>query len=375
MARKHAEHRNPLLDFLVQDTGAVGTSELRSTCDVIPYADDFTVSSDDVEADRLRDETGEALKEIVIEIDQSKSCHTRQEMTEWNHRTLSFTEKIVVLGAEAAEWNSTGRGRVLGPSAPRGSVRIRWACRGNHAAPPQHEKDGSPVAYDITSPDDDWTGMKLPTSLQGIGLRAVTSQLEVSYDTTKKKTRAHAERIQRDLTGKPDERNEVGRDAQHQARRQSGAMTGPFKLELVDESKGHSFSISISRTRKTYEIITAHKLFSGLNTTLRKLLSWPTADRELEPLGPRPRLNKGCQTTNGLQLPDEGCASGEKERRNCECGLSKDESVDHTPWHARRARGELKSMTQCETAFRDKFAAWAPRPTWRESRTAMVKAI
>ena len=44
--------------------------------------------------------------------------------------------------------------------------------------------------------------MKLPTRLGGMEIRAVTSQMEVSFDTTKEKTRAHAERIERNLTGK-----------------------------------------------------------------------------------------------------------------------------------------------------------------------------
>ena len=38
--------------------------------------------------------------------------------------------------------------------------------------------------------DDDWTRMKLPTSLGGMGIRAVTSQLETSFEITVKKTRA-----------------------------------------------------------------------------------------------------------------------------------------------------------------------------------------
>ena len=48
----------------------------------ISYLDDLTVSSDDDEADRLWSETGEALKEVRLEIDQSKSCHMRHERTE-----------------------------------------------------------------------------------------------------------------------------------------------------------------------------------------------------------------------------------------------------------------------------------------------------
>ena len=48
----------------------------------ISNADDFTVRSDDDEADNLWDDTGEALKEIGLGTDQSKSCYTRREKTE-----------------------------------------------------------------------------------------------------------------------------------------------------------------------------------------------------------------------------------------------------------------------------------------------------
>ena len=43
--------------------------------------------------------------------------------------------------------------------------------------------------------------MKLSTSLGGMGIRAVTSQLETSFEITVKKTRAQAERIEKSLTG------------------------------------------------------------------------------------------------------------------------------------------------------------------------------
>ena len=59
----------------------------------ISRADDFAVSADDKEADRLRGNTGEALKEIGLEIDQSKSCYTRQEKTEWNHSDTILQRK------------------------------------------------------------------------------------------------------------------------------------------------------------------------------------------------------------------------------------------------------------------------------------------
>ena len=44
--------------------------------------------------------------------------------------------------------------------------------------------------------------MKLPTSFGGMGIRAVTSQLETSFDITVKKTRKQADRIEKSLTGK-----------------------------------------------------------------------------------------------------------------------------------------------------------------------------
>ena len=50
--------------------------------------------------------------------------------------------------------------------------------------------------------DDDWTRMKLPTSLGGMGIRAVTSQLETSFEITVKKTRAQADRVEKSQAGK-----------------------------------------------------------------------------------------------------------------------------------------------------------------------------
>ena len=49
----------------------------------------------------------------------------------------------------------------------------------------------------------------------------------------------------------------------HEDRRET--MMGPFKWDLVNVSNGHGFSSSISRTLKTHEIITAHKLWSKLD--------------------------------------------------------------------------------------------------------------
>ena len=57
--------------------------------------------------------------------------------------------------------------------------------------------------------DDDWTRMKLPTSLGGIGIRAVTSQLETSFGITVKKTRTRADRIEKSPDRKT-KRHELG---------------------------------------------------------------------------------------------------------------------------------------------------------------------
>ena len=73
---------------------------------VIAYADDFIVSSDSGEADRVWDETTTALSGIGLEIDQSKSCYTSKESS-WRHKTLTYKKVIVVLGTESTEWNST----------------------------------------------------------------------------------------------------------------------------------------------------------------------------------------------------------------------------------------------------------------------------
>ena len=55
--------------------------------------DDFVVSSDNIEADRVWDETTMALGEIGLEIDQSKSCYTSKEESSWRHKTLTSKKK------------------------------------------------------------------------------------------------------------------------------------------------------------------------------------------------------------------------------------------------------------------------------------------
>ena len=98
---------------------------------------------------------------------------------------------------------------------------------------------------------------------------------------------------------------------------------------------------------------------------LRKLRSWQTVGRVLEPRGLKPRQSKGCPMMNGEQQPEEGCDSGlSAVRVNLACSRRKEET---TPWHAQKAHGELEYMTEYETALQDKFAKWRPRLTWKES--------
>ena len=189
----------------------------------ISHADDVAVSADDEEVDRLWDDTGEAMKEIGLKFDQSKSCYTRQEKTEWDHRTLSFKEKIVVPGTGATERNSTAADE---DDASLAQARLGEANEfASHAeAITQLHLDtrktealwlikskaiARALGFDakVLSPkklrplaetqeaktrdtceklterplqDDDCTRMKLQTLLGGMGIRAVTSQLEIS---------------------------------------------------------------------------------------------------------------------------------------------------------------------------------------------------
>ena len=94
--------------------------------------------------------------------------------------------------------------------------------------------------------------MKLPTSLGGMGIRAVTPQLDTSFETTVNKTRTQADRIENSQTGKQRDKSwESGteryemldgtQNVEHEDR--SETMTGPFKWDLVNASKGHGFFI------------------------------------------------------------------------------------------------------------------------------------
>ena len=78
---------------------------------MVAYADDFVVSSDNVEADRVWDETTMALGEIGLEIDQSKSCYTSKEESSWRHKTLTYKKSDCGTGNRINRMELDGGGR------------------------------------------------------------------------------------------------------------------------------------------------------------------------------------------------------------------------------------------------------------------------
>ena len=155
--------------------------------------------------------------EIGLEIDQSKSCYTR---VGWSHKTLAYKKGIVVLGTEATEWNSTAadeqdaslpQKRLNEASEFAGHVaavaQLRLNSRKSEAlwlmtsksiarslgfdAKVVNSKKMKPLAETLEAKtkwiceklleraldDDDWTRMKLPTSLGGMGIRASAGNL------------------------------------------------------------------------------------------------------------------------------------------------------------------------------------------------------
>ena len=93
--------------------------------------------------------------------------------------------------------------------------------------------------------------------LGGMGIREVTSQLEISYDLTRRKTAQQSERTAKSLTGKRDEHthDKGGRvwdgslNVGQEERKET--MTGPFKWDFVNVAKGNGFSNSTSRTSES----------------------------------------------------------------------------------------------------------------------------
>ena len=269
------------------------TNAERPAMGFISYADDFMISADKDEPDNLWDETIKALEEVGLVIDQTRSCHTRQERTEWNHREPSFKENAVVLDTEANERISaaadendetlargcfqetcefaghvetitqlhldTRKTEALWLTTSK-SVARALDFRAKEVCPRKVrplavnlEPKTRDICEELTErplPDDDWTRMKLPTSLGGMGIRAVTSQLEVSFGVTEKKTSAQAVRHEKSVEGKRDfpewRREHDGNELWDWAHSighvdRVEAMSGPFKWDLVKVSMGHQF--------------------------------------------------------------------------------------------------------------------------------------
>ena len=202
----------------------------KPTMGVIAYADDFIVCSDEDDADGIWEETTRALGDIGLEIDQNKSCYTRKGETRWKHKTLKFNKEIVVLGTEATEKNSTVADE-FDPTLAQKRLDDATELAGHVEAISQMHLDErkSEALWLMTSKsiarsldfdakvvnpvkmrplarrlgertkkicesllersldEDMWTKMKLPTSLGGMGIREVTSQLEISFEINKEK--------------------------------------------------------------------------------------------------------------------------------------------------------------------------------------------
>ena len=361
----------------------------KSITGAIAYADDFVVSSDNVEADRVWDETTKALSEIGLEIDQSKSCYTTKEESSWRHKTLTYKKVVVVLGTESTEWNSTvadeldttlAQKRLDEAKAYAGHVgavaQMHLDTRKSEAlwlmtsksiarsldfdAKVVHPEKMKPLARKLgdetkkiceclterTLDGDTWTRMKLPTSLGGMGIREVSSLLEISYDVTRRKTAQQSERIAKNLTGKRDEHMhgcvgemwdgslDVGQDERNET------MTGPFKWDLVNAAKGNGFSFSISRTLRVHEITTAHRLWTKMDTNNKAAF--------LANCGTGVGVS-WTETSPEQGMPDDEWKTAARRRlrlrtgeaKICECGAVRDEMGDHiltcqkSPWRTR----------------------------------------
>ena len=356
---------------------------------VIAYADDFVVSSDEVEADRVRDETTTALGEIGLEFDQSKSCYTRKVESSWRHKTLEFKKEIVVLGTETTEWNSTVADE-MDPTLAQKRLDDATEFAGHVEAVAQmhldtrksealwlmtsksiaraldfdakvvHPEKMRPLARRLgegtkricerlterSLDGDTWTRMKLPTSLGGMGIREVTSLLEISFEITRRKTAQLTEIIAKSLSGErdvhtPDRVWEMWDDSLNvRQEERSETMTGPFKWDLVNAAKGNGFSSSISRTLKMHENITAHKLWTKMDTHDKAAFL--------------ANCGTGVGATWTETAPEQGMPDDEwrtaargrlrlrtGEAKMCECGAIRDELGDHilscqkSPWRTR----------------------------------------
>ena len=214
-------------------------------------------------------------------------------------------------------------------------------------------------------PDDDWTRMKLPTSLGGMGIRAVTSQLEVSFDVTERKTSAQAVRHEKSVEGKrefPEGRREhdgnelwdwahsIGHDDRVEA------VSGPFKWDLVKVSMGHQFFTlrqphpGIARGHNT------QKLWTRLNTTGNAAFL-VNCGHGVGASRAQSALEQGMPDGEGKTAVRRRLQLRVEEGPTCVCGMVKDEKGT-TPCSVRRTVGGHGYMTGRETARRDKFGKW-----------------
>ena len=180
-----------------------------------------------------------------------------------------------------------------------------------------------------------------------------------------KKTRAHAERIERNLTGK----REYSKGNEHQGNElwdgthnmklydSAEAITGPFKRDLVNASREHGFSISISRTMKTHEAITAHKRWTRLNIT-EKAAFLATCGQGAGATW--------AETAPEQGMPDDAWKMAARRRlRLCveECRIRVQRGT--TRWRAKRGH---EYTTESATVYRDNFEDWVQLPTSRGRR-------
>ena len=179
-----------------------------------------------------------------------------------------------------------------------------------------------------------------------MGTRVTTWQLELSFDATTKKTRAHAER-----------------ETSMREKSCGTEMTAPFKWDLVIASKGDFFFPCPSAAPDNSRDRHCHELWSRLNTTEKA--SWLTAVRVLEPSGLRTRPSKGCRTENGKLQSDEGCASVRKNSR-CASAVCSRMKEGTTRWRVRKASGGHDYMTVGATVLQDKMEEWAQLLTCRK---------
>ena len=347
------------------------------------------MSSDRGEADRVWDETTKTLSEIGLEIDQNKSCYTMKGEISWRHKTLNFKKEIVVLGTEATEKNSTVADEMdptlaqkrLEDAAElarhvetvtqmhldeRKSVAL-WLLTSksiarslNFDAKVVHPEKMRPLAKRLGErtkeicenlleralDEEVWTRMKLPTSLGGMGIREVTSQLEISFEITKRKTEQQSERIAKSLTGRRDEvifengLGEFDNSLNVVQEERDETMTGPFKGDLIDAAKGLGFSFSISRSLKMHEITTAHKIWTKMGTH-NKAACLANCGSGVGAIWTEIAPEQG--------MPDDEWKTAARRRlrlrvgeaKICECGVIRDELGDHVvscqrnPWRTR----------------------------------------